>query len=112
MTRIAAVLICILVFGILRVNTRGGSSAHGDRLESIDATSESDMEADYRGLYEKELFVTPGKMARFVQLPGPINQPEISVALDQIPNRSGYTLTATKPTKNLADLVPREKNVH
>jgi len=70
------------------------------------------MDADYRALYEKELFVTRGKLARFVQLPGPVNQPEISVALDQTPDGSGYTLTATKPTKILANLVPREKNVH
>jgi hypothetical protein len=69
------------------------------------------MEADYVALYEKELFVTPGKMARFVQLPGPINQPEISVALDKRSKGSGYILTATKPTKILAELVPREKNV-
>jgi hypothetical protein len=112
MTRILTVFVCILVFGILCVDTRGGSSGHGDRLEAMEVTSDSEMGADYRALYEKELFVTPGRLARFVQLPGPVNQPEISVALDQIPHGSGYTLTATKPTKILANLVPREKNVH
>jgi hypothetical protein len=112
MTRILTAFVCILVFEILCVDTRGGSSRHGDRLEGMDATSDSEMGSDYRALYEKELFVTPGRLARFVQLPGPVNQPEISVALDQIPHGASYTLTGTKPTKILANLVPRQKNAH
>ncbi len=97
-----AFAICIVFFGVLSAMSRDTSSANGDRLVKDDLPRAGTVEAEYSALVEKELYVTRGDLARFVQTPGPLNQPEIAVALDQDANKSGYTLTATKPTKILA----------
>ena len=103
MKRVSTTLaICIVFFGVLSARSGESSSADSDHLVIDVLPRPGTVEAEYSALIEKELHVTRGDLARFVQTPGPLNQPEIAVALDPDANKSGYTLTATKPTRILA----------
>ncbi len=92
-------------------NCQAATAPSGDHLVPIDPQSELGSEAAYRKIYEAKLFMTPGNLARFVQLPGPLAQPEVVISLYQRrkSRRTGsneYWVTLTEPIGRLADCIP------
>jgi hypothetical protein len=105
-----ALAICIVFFGVLSARSADSSSADDDHLITDVMPRPGSVEAQYSALIERELYVTRGDVARFVQTSGSLNQPEIVVALDPDANKSGYALTATKPTRILAPFALQVRN--
>jgi hypothetical protein len=81
--------------------------AHGtfDHLVPVDTRLESGRGADYRKLYEDKLFSTSGGLARYVHLPGSLNEGESAASLDRRPadaaGRYIYVLTAARSSTPL-----------
>ncbi|HZR78726.1 MAG TPA: hypothetical protein VFA58_05925 [Chthoniobacterales bacterium] len=74
-----------------------------------DPKSEVGVNGKYTKLYEGKLFLTPGKFARFVQLPGPLAQTEFAFSIYKKSKQPGnYWITLTEPTRRLADCGPIE----
>jgi len=98
------------VVGILAIQSaiaRDRQTLRADYLILPDLKLEVGANARYTKLYERKLFVTPGNLARFVLLPGPLAQTEIAFSVYQRGERQGdYWVTLTEPTRRLADCDP------
>jgi hypothetical protein len=100
--------IILLVLFQVSLGRRSVADEKADNLALIDAQSEAASEAEYKHLYESQLFLTPGDLARFVQLPGPLADSEVAVSLHKTTKRghaSKYELTLTRSKIRLADAV-------
>jgi len=99
----------LMVSAVLAVwtNANAQQRRNADYLILSDPKMNVGANAEYKKLYEGKLFVTPGNLARFVQLPGPLAQTEIAVSLYEQNNGSHkYFVTLTEPSRRLADCEP------
>jgi hypothetical protein len=98
-------LVCIIA--TQAVVAKDNQIEHADYLILLDPKFGLGTKASYQTLYERKLFVTPGNLARFVELPGPLAQTEIAVSVYQKDTQpSDYWMTLTEPSRRLADCDP------
>jgi hypothetical protein len=85
-------------------NPRADHLVTANALFSSDQTSN---EVAYRKAIEEKLYVTPGDVARFIQLAGGTN-PETVVSIYRVPGvRNRYRITCTQSASSLWETVPR-----
>ena len=105
-----ASLTLVLLVGTCFICPRGIMGAAGPARDHLIPLAEYDIRragpgAEYRKLYEKKLFLTPGDIARYVHAPG-FSEPEAVVSVYRRSDResgasAGYWVTTTQASGSL-----------